>query len=143
MAVVVQKMVPSDCAGVLFTCHPASNNPGEMLVTSNYGLGESVVSGQADPDTIILKRTWDGKISYHSQQVGGKNCSIVANEDSAGTKTVNLSKEMVENVSISKTQARQLGRIGVMLEEAFGGPRDIEWAFYKVGNTDFCKKGVF
>lgn len=40
MAVVVQKMVPADSAGVLFTCHPFSFNPSQMVVTSNYGLGE-------------------------------------------------------------------------------------------------------
>lgn len=26
-----------------------------------------------------------------------------------------------------------MGEVGVSLEEAFGGPRDIEWSFYKVG----------
>lgn len=132
MAVVVQKMVPSDCAGVLFTCHPASNNPGEILITSNYGLGESVVSGQADPDTIVLKRTWDGKITFHSQDLGAKSCSVVADENGSGIKTIKVDEGMTKNASISNTQARQLGRVGVLIEKAFGGPRDIEWAFYKV-----------
>lgn len=40
MATVVQEMVPADCAGVLFTRHPVTNNPNNMLVTANYGLGE-------------------------------------------------------------------------------------------------------
>lgn len=40
MGVVVQKMVPSETAGVLFTCHPVTGNSGEMVITSNYGLGE-------------------------------------------------------------------------------------------------------
>lgn len=40
MAVVVQKMVPAEAAGVLFTCHPSTSNPSQMVVTSNYGLGE-------------------------------------------------------------------------------------------------------
>lgn len=40
MSVVVQKMVTPDCAGVLFTQHPVSNDPSRMLVAANYGLGE-------------------------------------------------------------------------------------------------------
>lgn len=40
MAVVVQKIVPSESAGVLFTCHPTTANPAEMVVTSNFGIGE-------------------------------------------------------------------------------------------------------
>lgn len=44
MATVVQEMVAADCAGVLFTRHPVTNNPNNMLVTANYGLGEVSVS---------------------------------------------------------------------------------------------------
>lgn len=40
MAVVVQKMVASDCAGVLFTQHPVTKDPSKLLITANYGLGE-------------------------------------------------------------------------------------------------------
>lgn len=40
MAVLIQKMVMADCAGVLFTCEPASGNRKIMVLTSNYGLGE-------------------------------------------------------------------------------------------------------
>lgn len=40
MATVIQEMVAADCAGVMFTRHPVTNNPKNMLVTANYGLGE-------------------------------------------------------------------------------------------------------
>lgn len=40
MAVVIQKMVPAEAAGVLFTWHPTTSNPSQMVVTSNFGLGE-------------------------------------------------------------------------------------------------------
>lgn len=40
MAVVIQKMIAPDCAGVLFTQHPVTKDPGKLLVTANYGLGE-------------------------------------------------------------------------------------------------------
>lgn len=40
LAVVIQKMVNAQSAGVLFTCEPATGNPLYMVITSNYGLGE-------------------------------------------------------------------------------------------------------
>lgn len=40
MAVVIQTMVPSDSAGVLFTHYPLNKNPYKILITANYGLGE-------------------------------------------------------------------------------------------------------
>lgn len=40
MSVVVQSMVAPDCAGVLFTQHPVTNDPRKLLITANYGLGE-------------------------------------------------------------------------------------------------------
>lgn len=40
MAVVIQTMVPSDSAGVLFTNYPLNNDPNKILVTANFGLGE-------------------------------------------------------------------------------------------------------
>lgn len=40
MSVVVQMMIPSECAGVLFTNHPVNNDPSKLLITANYGLGE-------------------------------------------------------------------------------------------------------
>lgn len=40
MAVVLQTMVPSDSAGVLFTNYPLNNDPNKILITANFGLGE-------------------------------------------------------------------------------------------------------
>nr|CAH7719421.1 unnamed protein product [Callosobruchus chinensis] len=127
MAVVVQKMVPADCAGVLFTCHPTTCNPLEMVVTSNFGLGETVVSGESDPDTFVLKKTWDGKIIASSSSLGLKNRVMKMSSD--GVKEVSNTKD--GQLSLTDKQVLLLGRVGVDLEELFGNPRDIEWAFHE------------
>lgn len=54
MSVVIQEMVNCDAAGVMFTIDPVTGNEQSIVITSNYGLGESVVSGSAEPDTIKL-----------------------------------------------------------------------------------------
>ncbi|CAH1955179.1 unnamed protein product [Acanthoscelides obtectus] len=125
MAIVVQKMVPADCAGVLFTCHPTTCNPQEMVVTSNFGLGETVVSGESDPDTFVIRRTWDGKLSISSSSLGLKN--IVMKMATDGVKEI--SDRRAGQFSLSEEQVLLLGEVGIRLEEAFGNPRDIEWAF--------------
>ncbi|XP_022901030.2 rifampicin phosphotransferase-like [Onthophagus taurus] len=132
MAVVVQKTVPADCAGVLFTCHPTSGDPSEMIITSNFGLGESVVSASADPDTIILRRTYHGLISIKSCTIGGKKIQItLGNDDTGGVEEKGVNEDDAKRMSLSEEQAVILGELGVLLEDEFGNPRDVEWAFYK------------
>jgi len=55
--VVVQKMVPAEYAGVMFTEHPAST--GAMMVEMVTGLGEDLVSGTVTPDTFGYGRLTD------------------------------------------------------------------------------------
>ncbi|KAK9746645.1 Pyruvate phosphate dikinase, AMP/ATP-binding domain [Popillia japonica] len=102
MGVVVQRMVRPDSAGVLFTCHPSSGNPLEIVITSNYGLGESVVSGSSDPDTITLSRS---------------------------STEMEVDPDLTQKLSITEDQALRLGEVGALLEKRFGNPRDVEWAF--------------
>lgn len=47
--VLVQKMVPAEYAGVMFTEHP--NNTGSLMIELVSGLGEDLVSGNVTPDT--------------------------------------------------------------------------------------------
>ncbi len=53
MAVVLQELVASDVAGVLFTRHPVTGAR-ERLIEASWGLGEMVVSGQVTPDQYRL-----------------------------------------------------------------------------------------
>ena len=54
MCVVVQEMVTSAVAGVIFTADPVTGEGGRVTITANWGLGETVVSGIADPDTLVV-----------------------------------------------------------------------------------------
>ncbi|CAH0549548.1 unnamed protein product [Brassicogethes aeneus] len=129
MAVVVQKMVPAESAGVMFTCHPTTCNPSQMVITSNFGLGESVVSAKSDPDTIILKKDHDGIVSVLEKNIGRKETCIHMNEKN-GVEEVGINGDS-DTMSLKEEQSIKLGKVGVYLEKKFAGPRDIEWAFYK------------
>ena len=58
IAVVVQKMVDADSAGVMFTCHPTTGDNIEIIEAA-WGLGEAVVSGSVSRTTTCRQ---DGKI---------------------------------------------------------------------------------
>ncbi|KAL3270914.1 hypothetical protein HHI36_021421 [Cryptolaemus montrouzieri] len=129
MAVVIQKMVPSEAAGVLFTCHPSDSNHGKMVITTNFGLGETVVSGEAEPDTIILSKTLDGDVKIDSYTIGSKSNFMLMSRYGIQKNTIQDERSNCPSLSIDL--ALKLGRIGILLETVFGSPRDVEWAVLK------------
>ncbi|XP_046389226.1 putative phosphoenolpyruvate synthase [Ischnura elegans] len=131
IAVVVQKMVPSESAGVLFTHHPYSGNPSQIVITANYGLGESVVAAMAEPDMVTLKRNYDDSLSLLESKIGRKSIQVSVDGASSGTKEDMVSSDLQQKLSISYEQALRLGKIGIQLEAIFSSPRDIEWAIVK------------
>ncbi len=122
MAVVVQRMVRSDVAGVLFTCDPVRGRRDRMVVEAVLGLGEAAVSGQVTPDHYILKR--DGTV--RKAQVSQQPIAIVPVED-GGVEERELGAEGGEQ-KLGEEHLRELARIGDDLEQRLGGPQDIEWA---------------
>jgi pyruvate,water dikinase len=56
MAVVVQTMVPAEVAGVLFTADPITSNRTVTSIEAVRGLGESLVSGMANPDRYRVRK---------------------------------------------------------------------------------------
>ena len=53
----MQSQIDSDVAGVAFSLNPLNNSYDEALITSNFGLGETVVSGTATPDNFVVDKT--------------------------------------------------------------------------------------
>ena len=56
ISVGVQKMANSYTAGVMFTIHPANGDRSVIVIDSNYGFGESVVSGEVTPDHFVVNK---------------------------------------------------------------------------------------
>ena len=59
LAVVVQAMVQSEAAGVLFTANPLTGKRGEAIIDATLGLGEALVGGQVEPDNYVVARRSD------------------------------------------------------------------------------------
>src|SRR5438105_9488307 len=56
LAVVVQKLVPADAAGILFTANPLTGARDQVMINAAWGLGEAIVGGQVTPDTVFVDK---------------------------------------------------------------------------------------
>ncbi|XP_029168725.1 uncharacterized protein LOC114938804 isoform X2 [Nylanderia fulva] len=126
MGVCVQRMIDAETAGVMFTRHPTTGDPSSIIITSNYGLGETVVSGTVEPDTLTIRRKLNDTLSIDSSVIGSKEQKITLKDD--GVTTCTLSEQETRKISISDTVALRLAKIGKQLELLFGSARDVEWA---------------
>ncbi len=81
--VVVQKIVNADSAGVMFTANPFNQDRSEMVVTSNFGLGESVVADKVTPDTFVVTRAGP-PFAVKSKDISKKTCMVVMNLEPKG-----------------------------------------------------------
>ncbi len=127
IAPIVQAMVQSEIAGVLFTAHPVTGDAGEMLVEAAYGLGEAVVSGSLTPDRyVIAKRDLEVVTSSAGRKAFKLDLDL---EQGRGTRKVPLSEEQARRACLAPDQVRELAALGVAVERHFGGPQDLEWAF--------------
>jgi len=101
LAVLVQRMVPADYAGVAFTINPITGAD-EIVLEVTTGLGERLVSGSVTPDRYRMdKRTWE----VHESSSARRGHAI-----------------------LNPARLRQVARLATKVERFFGHPQDIEWA---------------
>ena len=77
IAVVVQKMVNSDKAGVMFTANPRNNNLTSLVIEGAFGLGEVVVGGLVSPDYYEVDKS---TLKVKDTRVSHKNFKIIRDE---------------------------------------------------------------
>ena len=126
MAVVVQRLVEADVAGVMFTRDPWDLTEEHLRIEASWGLGEAVVSGRVTPDRFQVHRE-TGEIT---EQAPGKKTIRI---DRHGEHTV--VEAQWESLCLDAVQVRRLAELGRRVELTDGGPRDIEWAI--VGDECF------
>ena len=131
LSAVVQKMVNSKTSGVMFTANPVTNNRNEIMINASWGLGEAVVSGSVTPDEYIVEKgTWKIKEKF----IAKKEVMVVRNpETGKGTVYVKVAEylgpEWVEKQVLTDEQIIEVAKIGAKIEEHYGWPQDIEWAY--------------
>jgi pyruvate,water dikinase len=124
IAVVVQRMVDADRAGVLFTADPSTGDRDRIVVDGAFGLGEVVVSGQVEPDTYVLAKQGPRLLET---RVGHKTHKLVSGSDGS-VKRVELDGASAAARVLSDEEAVRLAELGRQVEEHYGEPQDVEWA---------------
>ena len=130
----IQRMVRSDlgASGVMFTLDTESGFDQVVLITSSYGLGETVVQGAVNPDEFyVYKPNLDAKRpAILRKTVGSKAIRMIfADDQRAGnsTATVDVAEDDRHRFSITDAEAHELARYAVSIEQHYGRPMDIEW----------------
>lgn len=132
LSVGVQQMVAvrSKAAGVMFTIDTESGFRDAVIVSSIYGLGENIVQGHVSPDEfIVFKPT----LAILKRRLGTKKLRMVPVK---GSKTKNLKVPEAEanRYSITDDQVKTLAKWGMLIEQHYGKPMDIEWALDESDN---------
>jgi pyruvate,water dikinase len=130
IAVIVQRLIPGDISGVLFTVDPITGVRDRMRVSACAGLGEGLVSGAVDADEYVVSR--EGVVLETSAAGPDAGASIHESLDEA---VVQCSAADSRPGSLTSGSARSLSRdaltalaeLGRRIESREGGPRDIEW----------------
>lgn len=121
LAVVIQDMVQSQVAGVMFTANPVTGRRHEAVIDASPGLGESVVSGAVNPDHFVVD-TATGRIT--ERRLGDKLTSI-RSLPGGGTERVPTA---LAGACVTDDQVRALAALGARVEALYGSPQDTEWA---------------
>ncbi|MEV0294030.1 phosphoenolpyruvate synthase [Nocardia sp. NPDC050710] len=128
-AVLLQRLVAARASGVVFTANPATGARDELVISAVYGLGEGLVSGAVDADSIIVD-TATGTVL--ETVVGDKDRSYApAGEQGCEARPVDPADR--ERAVLTAAEVAELTELGRKLEIDRGAPQDVEWAIDDTG----------
>lgn len=124
VAVVVQKMVNSEKSGIAFSVHPVTEDRNQLIIEAGLGLGEAIVSGSITPDAYVVEKEprniLDVNIAEQSRGLFRKS--------DGGNEWIELGEKGKEQI-LSEEQINGLSELIIKIENHYGFPCDIEWAF--------------
>ncbi|MET1064576.1 MAG: PEP/pyruvate-binding domain-containing protein, partial [Arthrobacter sp.] len=123
LAVVVQRMVDAEAAGVMFTANPANGRRDQTVISAAWGLGESVVSGMVTPDDIVVEA---GTGRVLSRRTADKEVMTVYADQ--GTREQPVPAARRRQPVLDDRAAAELAGYGSRIADHFAAPQDIEWA---------------
>ncbi len=129
LAVVVQRMVDADTAGVMFTANPLTGRRRQIIIDASPGLGEAVVSGAVNPDHFVVDAL-TGRIL--ERKLGDKGVEVRP-LPGGGTQSLRGTAAGGGAACLTDRQVAGLARLGQQAEDHFGAPQDTEWAIDPTG----------
>lgn len=128
MAVVVQRMVPPQASGMLFTAHPVTGDRGEMVLEAGPGLGEALASGRVLPDFFVLEKRGDQDPRILERGIATKQWKLMPVPPGSGRLEFRpLPAKEQKRACLSDPDLIKIARLGLDVEARLGGPVDVEW----------------
>ena len=121
IGVAVLKMVNAKSAGVALTVVPTVGDLDKVVIEGNWGLGESVVSGEINPDRFVV----DKKTSRVEKHLNRKTKQVVFMPE--GTALAEVPPELQDRPCLEDREILEIARIAQHVERHFGVPQDMEW----------------
>lgn len=135
LSVGIQPMVRSDkgTSGVMFTIDTESGFDKVILITGSYGLGETIVQGQVNPDEFVVYKPTlqQGKHAILQKKLGDKSLKMIyttSKNPRESTKTVSVTEADRTRFCLSDDDIHSLAKQALLIEKHYGKPMDIEWA---------------
>ena len=124
LAVVVQRLIPAEAAGILFTADPVSGQRDRALISASWGLGEAVVGGLVTPDSLVVEKI-SGRVL--NRQTADKQ--VMTARTASATEEQPVPETLRQAPVLDDAAAALLTALGVQIEQLYGQPMDIEWAW--------------
>src|SRR6185436_945152 len=125
VAVVVQKMVNSEISGIAFSVHPITEDRNQLLIEAGFGLGEAIVSGSVTPDSYVVEKEPKRILNVNvSNQI-----KALYRKKGGGNEWVDLDTIKTSSRALTEGQILELSDIIMAIENHYGFPCDIEWAY--------------
>jgi len=125
VAVVVQEMINSEISGIAFSVHPVTEDRNQLIIEAGLGLGEAIVSGSVTPDSYVVKKD--------SREIIDVNISTQTKAmyriEGGGNEWKDLSEPQASSQVLTERQTLELSELIVKIENHYGFPCDIEWAW--------------
>jgi phenol phosphorylase subunit beta len=128
ISVGVQKMANSYTAGVMFTIHPANGDRSVIVIDSNFGFGESVVSGEVTPDHFVVNKI---TLDIIDRTISQKQLLYTVDPRTQTSQAFEVPFERQKVQSLIDDEITELAWMGKQIEKHYGRPMDIEWALDK------------
>ncbi len=124
VAVIVQKMVVSEASGVVFSVHPVTEDPNQLIIEAGWGLGEAIVSGQVTPDSYVIAKD---SLKILNKKIVTKERGLYQKKG-GGNEWRPISKQRQRTQALSDELIIELTKTVLAIEKHYGFPCDIEWA---------------
>jgi pyruvate,water dikinase len=124
MAVLVQRLIPAECAGVCFSVDPVGQRRDLIAINAAWGLGPGVVDGVAPADTYWLRRR---DFALEKQAIVEKMTQI-ALDPAGGTRPIAVDEDRRRAACLPEPWRQRVAEFALAAELLLGYPQDVEWA---------------